>query len=215
MPYNEKYNYKLLVEGLTDKHVILSLCDYHKVPECFDVVDCGGIDALFNHVGLRLTHPSLNQTIGIVLDADNDIHKRFNQIVNIIKTQIDIGDDISVENNGIIIPSSNHQKHSRVGIWLMPDNSTPGMIEDFALSLIPENDSLLLEAEHSLNRLEELRLNRFTASHRSKAKIHTFLAWQENPGCPIGMSITKRVLDPNGGLASRFVQWLTKLFVAG
>lgn len=48
--------------------------------------------------------------------------------------------------------------------------------------------------------------------HRSKAKIHTFLAWNDEPGLPMGSAITARVLDPSLGSAKIFVDWLERCF---
>lgn len=212
MVTEEKHNKKLLVEGPTDLHVVLALCQYYNIPENFDIIDCGGIDDLLRNLELRLTHPTLNQSIGVVVDADNDIPKRYNQIAGIVNkfNKIIVGD--SVPQKGLICPTKNIGEHPTFGIWLMPDNVNLGMVEDFALSLIPPEDNMLPEVENTLERIEELGINRYTEDHRSKAKIHTYLSWQEDPGCPIGLSITKNVLKPEGEIAKRFVQWLTQLF---
>ena len=49
-------------------------------------------------------------------------------------------------------------------------------------------------------------------NYRSKALIHTWLAWQEDPGTPLGLAVTKRYLDGDHALAQQFVQWLLRLF---
>ena len=48
--------------------------------------------------------------------------------------------------------------------------------------------------------------------HKSKAEIHTWLAWQEEPGTPMGQAITKQYLDTNKELAKKFIGWLDNLF---
>ena len=53
---------------------------------------------------------------------------------------------------------------------------------------------------------------RFRDTYRSKALIHTWLAWQEEPGTPLGLAVTKRYLDADHALARQFVQWLRRLF---
>lgn len=212
MASEEKHINKLLVEGPSDKHVVLALCQYYDVPENFDIIVCGGIDDLLRNLNLRLTHPELNQIIGVVVDADNDIQKRFSQIARIVQKHGGNIEDQSLESDGLIIPSDNTMETANFGLWLMPDNINIGMIEDFALSLIPQKDDMLPEVENTLDRIEKLGINRYSEVHRSKAKIHTYLSWQEDPGCPIGLSITKNVLKPEGDIAKRFVQWLTQLF---
>lgn len=210
MASEEKYINKLLVEGPTDKHVVLALCQYYDVPENFDIIVAGGINDLVRNMDLRLSHPELNRTIGVVVDADNDIQNRYKQIAGIVNQHAGHIEGYTPESDGLIIPS--HSTEANFGIWLMPNNVNLGMIEDFAISLIPQEDRLLPEVENTLDRIEKLGINRYSTARRSKAKIHTFLSWQEEPGCPIGLSITKNILKPEGEIAIRFVQWLTRLF---
>jgi hypothetical protein len=94
----------------------------------------------------------------------------------------------------------------------MPDNNTKGMLEDFISFLVPKGDSLLPVVDNALNDLEERKLNKYSVIHKSKARIHTWLAWQENPGTPMGLSITKRYLSADSDTCRQFVAWLTELF---
>ncbi|MBP0021911.1 MAG: hypothetical protein J7647_30685 [Cyanobacteria bacterium SBLK] len=49
-------------------------------------------------------------------------------------------------------------------------------------------------------------------NNRPKAFIHTWLAWQEVPGMPMGQAITARVLGNGSEIAPHFHHWLTDLF---
>lgn len=211
MTKTQKYPQTLLVEGKTDQHVVWALCGHYKVTENFDVKDCDGITKLMEVLKMTLTNPSHLKTIGIILDADNDLAARLDQIRNIVKP---LGYTIPkvLPTKGLICTSPD-SINPRLGVWLMPDNVNLGMVEDFALSLVPQNDSLINEAESILQRIEQVGIQKYIPKHRSKAKIHTYLAWQDEPGAPIGQSITKRVLDPNHPIAQTFVQnWLVPLF---
>ncbi|MFZ2170123.1 MAG: DUF3226 domain-containing protein, partial [Methylococcaceae bacterium] len=53
----------------------------------------------------------------------------------------------------------------------------------------------------------------FIPNHHSKAVVHTYLAWQHEPGRPLGQAITAKVLDPSHSLAKNFADWLKRLFV--
>ncbi|HWV29085.1 MAG TPA: DUF3226 domain-containing protein, partial [Dyadobacter sp.] len=99
-----------------------------------------------------------------------------------------------------------------VGIWVMPDNRASGMIEDFARILVPDGDLLWPYAEKVLSDIGSAGIATFNAAHRSKALIHTWLAWQETPGVPMGQAITKSYLNHNHELCNSFVKWLTALF---
>lgn len=207
----QEFPQKLLVEGKTDQHIVLALCVHYNVTKNFNVKDCDGIDNLLQELDIMLTNPSNVKTIGIIVDADNDMSARLNQIRSIVKPY---GYDIpnKLQHSGLICFSSDSD-YPKLGLWLMPDNIHLGMVEDFALSMASTDDALLMEAEDELQRIEESGNNRYSLTHHSKAKIHTYLAWQEEPGCPIGLSITKHVLDPNHPIAQGFVQnWLVPLF---
>ncbi|MDR6194238.1 DUF3226 domain-containing protein [Siphonobacter sp. SORGH_AS_0500] len=87
------------------------------------------------------------------------------------------------------------------------------MLEDFAKVLIPEQDELLMEVEQVLIKIETApRKAIYKDIHKAKALIHTWLAWQEDPGTPMGLGITKSYLNHNHELAIRFVTWLNALF---
>ena len=99
-----------------------------------------------------------------------------------------------------------------MGIWLMPDNQLPGMLEDFVAQLIPSADTLRGKADAILQEIELEGLQRFTGLHRPKALIHTWLAWQEEPGQPMGLAIRARALGHDSPTALAFVAWLRRLF---
>ena len=94
----------------------------------------------------------------------------------------------------------------------MPDNKDNGMLEDFISFLIPEDDKLLLVVDSTLNEIEMKQLNRYSEIHKSKARIHTWLAWQEDPGAPLGISITKKYLTNDAEICNNLINWLVELF---
>lgn len=53
---------------------------------------------------------------------------------------------------------------------------------------------------------------RFPPAHKIKARLHTWLAWQEEPGKPMGLSITARYLDADALHAQQLIKWLRQLF---
>ena len=95
----------------------------------------------------------------------------------------------------------------------MPDNGSAGYLEDFAGALVPADDPLWLRAGGVLDAIPR-EDRRFTTVHRSKAHIHTWLAWQEDPGSPMGQAITKRDLNASAPLAERVIAWLQRLMVS-
>ena len=78
----------------------------------------------------------------------------------------------------------------------MPDNRVPGILEDFLRFLVPDGDPLFIHVEKSLNAIPFAH-RRFNELRKPKAMIHTWLAWQEEPGRPFGQAISARYLDPH------------------
>lgn len=98
-----------------------------------------------------------------------------------------------------------------VGIWLMPENTLPGMLEDFLHFLVPAGDNLWTLAEEVIEAVERQE-QRFRPTYRSKAKMHTWLAWQEEPGKPLGQAITARYLKADAPHAQKLIAWMRNLF---
>lgn len=203
---------QLLVEGKNDRHVIWALCQQYEVEKTFSVEipssDNGGIDALLDSIPVRLKISDL-RALGIVLDANQNLNGRWQAIKHRLT---EIGYTAFPQGpvpDGTIIDVPNKPK---VGIWLMPDNQLPGMLEDFVAHLIPADHDLVPKAKRILQEIEEQNLNKYPLAHHPKAFIHTWLAWQKIPGQPMGQAITAQVLNHNKPLANNFVSWLRELF---
>lgn len=197
----------LLVEGNDDQHIIWALCAKYKLTENFDVKDCKGIDPLLEQIGVQLKRSGL-KTLGIIIDADANLKARWRDLKSILAA-FNLPEIPS--NEGTIVEKEN----IKVGIWLMPDNNSSGMIEDFIKFLVPNGDDLLPIVNQNLDSIESQKLNKYKDIHKAKAIIHTWLAWQEDPGTPMGLAITKKYLSSeNSELCEHFICWLRKLFDA-
>lgn len=99
----------------------------------------------------------------------------------------------------------------RIGIWIMPDNQTNGILEDFLRFLVPQEGALFQHVQSSVSTIPKAD-RRFSSLAEPKAIIHTWLAWQKDPGKPLGTAITARFLDPNVAQVDVLVSWLNRLF---
>jgi hypothetical protein len=207
MKINEKFNRKLLVEGNDDRHVIWALCERFDIAETFDVIDCGGLDKLYEAVPVRFKQSGI-QAVGIIIDADSAINDRWESIKNLLSKQGFAPPD-DLPSTGLIL---SREAGVKVGVWLMPDNNLNGMLEDFISFLVPPDDKLLPVVDTVLAEIESQKLNKYLLAHKSKAKIHTWLAWQDDPGVPMGLSITKKYLTTDEETCLRLIKWLQKLF---
>ena len=212
MKIKEAHTYKLLVEGNDDQHVVWALCEKHNVPESFDVIDCESVENVLKAFELRLKLVDHNQCIGVVVDADTNIKSRWDSLVSILKRSKKYScDTLTLPQDGLVLEPMD-KTFPKVGIWLMPDNNQNGMLEDFMATLATSDDALMKKSEDVLTELEKDGIQRYKPVHRSKAKIHTYLAWQDVPGRPMGQAITANVLNSNSDLALRFTEWLKVMF---
>lgn len=202
----------LFVEGNDDLHLICNICKVFNVTKTFDVEDSKGITKLSEGLPVRLKGSGETKTIGVVVDADVSIGSRWQQIRDIL-VKSNLYADIPEEcpSNGLILKPINSDD-IKVGVWIMPNNNNNGMLEDFAAFLIPDGDKLLPEVENVLDSIEARGLNKYKPIHHSKAKIHTWLAWQEDPGTPMGSAVTKKYLTTTPPICQAFVNWLNALY---
>lgn len=209
---------QLLVEGKNDRHVIWALCQKYEVPQTFSV-EIGinddsnqqktqGVEELLDGIPVILKEENL-ETLGIVVDADQDLAARWQGVTNKLK-----------EFGYRDIPSAPHEdgwihtqeEKPKIGVWVMPDNNLPGMLEDFVAYLIPAEDKLQGKAHAILEEIEREDLNPYSLNHRQKALIHTWLAWRKTPGIPMGQAITAKALSHDSAIAKKFINWLNDLF---
>ncbi len=201
-----------MVEGNDDLHLIYNICAVFNVAETFKIEDCKGIANLLKGLPVRLKGSGEIKTIGIVMDADIDIQSRWLQMRQILIKSNLYGDiPVNCPQGGAIIQPNNIDD-IKIGVWIMPDNNNNGMIEDFAAFLIPDGDSLLPEVDAVLANIEAKGLNKYKSIHHSKARIHTWLAWQEVPGTPMGSAVTRKYLSTTPPVCQEFVDWLNALY---
>ena len=206
MKIKERHNKKLLVEGNDDQHVIWALCGKYHIPENFDVIDCTGIEKLEKRIPVTFKLSDV-ETVGIIMDADTNLRSRWDTLKHTLST-VGFKMPDTLPESGLILTN----EFQKAGIWIMPNNNSNGMLEDFIAFLIPENDTLLPVVDSTLRTIESRNLNKYSVRHKSKATIYTWLAWQEDPGTPMGLSITKKYLSTDETTCRKFISWLTELF---
>ncbi|MES2708229.1 MAG: DUF3226 domain-containing protein [Verrucomicrobiota bacterium] len=205
----------LLVEGVDDKHVILALQGTFspRVLDKTQIHDLEGYPNLLRRLP-REIQASEGGAVGAVLDADINLAHRWSGIRQMLEGKGYRNVPHAPTPAGTIVTPPLDTLLPKVGIWLMPDNSTSGILEDFLKFLVPEGDTLLAFASETINQLpEKSSADKFFADKdRPKALMHTWLAWQAKPGTPFGQAITASFLDANAAQADVFVKWLQELF---
>jgi len=198
----------LVVEGPDDKHVLWNLCERHALPNTF-VVQVAGNDR--EVLKLLRSEPKASdlERLAVILDADTDLERRWGEVRGALLAAgyRDMPEQPSA--GGIIVHDPNLPP---AGIWLMPDNRLPGILEDFLAFLIPSGDALLPLVDTFLDGIPA-PARRFATKDRSKARIHAWLAAQERPGNPLGLAIKARYLDVEAAAVAPFLSWLRAALV--
>jgi hypothetical protein len=197
----------ILVEGKNDREVFHHLLSHHGILKgMIECKACEGETRLLEEFAIRLKKGDLDP-IGVVIDADADMRARWDSLKHILNQAGYSAIPAAPLPEGTILRQA---EKPPAGIWIMPDNKLPGMLEDFVGFLVPQGDALWKQAQDCLAEIPENQ-RRFK-QHLAKAHIHTWLAWQEEPGTPLGSAITKRYLDAEAAHAKLLIEWVKKLF---
>ena len=204
----------LLVEGTDDEHVLKHICGNQGIPHLDEVKPHEGVINLLESLKVRLTLSEEGDIIGVVIDADTEISDRWksirNQVTRVgyqnVPNQPDPDGTILDPPRGTLLP--------RLGVWIMPNNQTSGILEDFLHFLVPPPNILFDYAKACVKSIPDVPDDEgvFEPKDESKAVIHTWLAWQKDPGLPFGTAITARFLDPDVPEVDVLAAWLKRLF---
>lgn len=204
----------LLVEGNTEQMVIPELMEANGVlwPRATPPVhieDCKSIDQLLHPSRIKLEVQSeATRRLGIVLDADNDPMERWKKIANrLTKYRPDFPAEPRPEGTIMTVAEG-----PTVGIWMMPNNTTTGMLETMLVAMANAQNAGLLAFAGEQVLAAKSQGARYKQVHLDKAHIHTWLAWQDPPGEQLHRAIQNRVLDPQSAASKPFVDWFKRLF---
>ena len=199
------------MEGVDDEHVMKHICENHGIPLLDEITQHGGAPELLESVPVRIKASEEGDAVGVVVDADTNLSRRWQSIRDRI---VSMGYNVpaSPTADGTILLPPAGTLFPRLGFWLMPDNRTDGILEHFLRFLVPQPSVLLDHVEKCVAAIpkDELRFRR--PEDEPKAIIHTWLAWQREPGKPYGAAIAERFLDPNVAQARALASWLRRLF---
>ena len=173
-----------------------------------------GVDDALNHETLsEYMKAGGLKILGVVVDADDKPRERWASIQGFCrKCNVQAPDRCPPKGfilDGLVGESG---VEARFGAWLMPDNQTDGMIENFCFGLIPGGNEQLIEYTGSAVDMAKSKGAPFHPHQIAKARLHTWLAWQDPPGQSIGKAIASRTLRPDADSAKAFVAWFRELY---
>jgi hypothetical protein len=95
----------------------------------------------------------------------------------------------------------------------MPDNQSPGMLEDFVAGMIHDGDEMLRRVDGFLDSIPPDE-RRFSDARQPKARVHCWLAVSERPGRPMGQAIkADSCLDATHPSVGPFLEWIDRALV--
>ena len=202
---------RLIFEGPDDKNVVMNLLYNHvhsgnRLDDVFESKDKEGVENLIQTLNEELKATDLGR-LGVVLDADTDLARQWARVTRVLDEHGCREVPAAPVATGTIVETNDGKK---IGIWVMPDNQNTGALEDFVGKLIGEDDNLWPKAQSDVNDIAAEH-RRFKETYLSKAQVHTWLAWQEEPGTKMGETFKKKYLDPEHPQAKVFVAWIKQL----
>ncbi len=213
MPPSKNAKHRLIVEGKDDQWAVINLLKFHGIDwdnpsdEIPFVAETGSVTNMLIKESISAALKNYRR-VGWVLDADVHPTDRWASIRNLLNDNGLTVPDLP-DSNGTVMDGL--QSGNRVGVWLMPDNQSPGMLEDFPAKLVPYADLCWNIAKNATE--EALRLKTgIVEKDRAKGIIHAWLAWQKEPGLPFGTALTARILRHDSPEGNSFSDWFKRLF---
>ena len=216
----------LLVEGQDDQHFIQQLWNKHyyqkqskslfytnqKPP--FSILDKKGAPSLISGITEEIDVPD-REVLGILVDANGDPNEQWKKIAHELKTATKWPDVISEHPDpmGTIINNfkiGKSKRELRIGVWLMPDNESPGELEDFAAKMVPDDDPIWPSSKAYIANIPE-KDRKFDCNKTQKAELFAWLATRKEPG-RMGAAIGADDLTLDNKPSETFLKWLSDLF---
>ena len=151
--------------------------------------------------------------VGILVDTDSCLSARWDEIdVHFKRPEIIDKRAISLPDrpcsNGTIIEQDDG--FPRIGIWLMPNNASPGELENFVVDMVPRDNPIWPRAENYIDGIQK-DLDLFEPDKTDRAKLYAWLATCKKPPY-IGSAISNGELEWQVDNCQTFVDWLERLF---
>ena len=212
----------LLVEGQDDKHVLWQICrraasfsahregydmsvTLRQGETAFGIAEKGNFRTVLEAIETEIFSRG-RQALGIMVDADRQPSQRWEELKAAFPAAVPLPD--APDPAGIILPEQPGQP--RIGVWMMPDNRSPGELEDFVKQMIPPAAPVWADAQRYI---DDIRPDdrKFAPEKTDKAKLYAWLSTLKEPA-RMGAAIRARDLQTNGPLCQTFVHWLQRLF---
>lgn len=210
----------LLVEGESDRSFFEEICKtlgLHTSVTIAPPKDVGGShntkEGVLNHFPILLNQLGDAQItrLAIIVDADSEdngggYQRAIERVANIVQPY---GFTLASDSVGGVI-FQHDDGLADFGMWVMPNNSDEGMLEDWIKNCIhPDENELFAHAEAVVDTLPQTK---FKSIHISKAEVATWLAWQKKPGHGLYHAVEENLIDTNSILFKELCDWLNHIY---
>lgn len=215
----------LLVEGIADKSFFEEFCRIHTLDAEIRIAPAkevggthnskrGAIDLLPTLLQQLESVDGPIQRLAMVVDADAVANGGgFDRtITQIAPHLVNVGytpTPVLLSTGGLVFEHPDGLP--AFGLWVMPDNVSDGILEDWiAGSIHPDEQTLFAHATAVVGGLPSPKFN---ALHRRKSEVATWLAWQKKPGEGIYYTVQQDgLLNPGSTLYAGLRDWLIRIF---
>lgn len=167
------------------------------------VVEYGGKTRLRDYVEALVQTPISGfaglGSLAVTRDADTDATAAFASVCT------------ALSNAGLAVPGSHGLfagTNPRVGVWIFPDGSTPGMLEDLCLASVQTD--LALPCVDEYFQCVQQRAGR-QPKNMAKARLHVWLASQAEPDKRLGEAAEKNYWPWNSAAFQPLINFLRAL----
>ena len=148
---------------------------------------------------------SNREAVGLIVDADGDPIARWSEIATILSERY-LNIPATPDTNGTVLRQKNEPN---AGIWLMPDNQSPGEFEHFLINTLNLDDPHWPLAQRYVSDATMVR-NLFEENRTVKAEFRAWLAVRREPGL-LGEAVRAGDLNDKNDCVDALRAWLGRL----
>lgn len=210
----------VLVEGEADRSFFEMICKKLKfrtsvkikVPKNFGLLKNSkeGVFNTFPHMLNVLKSEDEDNRLAAIVDADYGNNNGYNHAIETV-TKIVAPYGFTLKPDPIAGVLFEHDDGlADFGLWVMPNNSNEGMLEDWIKSCVhPDEHELFTHAQEVVDTLPQTK---FQHIHISKAEVATWLAWQKKPGHGLYRIVEDELIDANSTPHRELSAWLNHIY---
>lgn len=195
----------LIVEGGDEKYFIEVLMAQIVQTNAVEIIRRSGTEAAISSFRSQLK-VSNREAVGLIVDADDAPMTRWSDIATILSGRylnIPAAPDI----NGTVLKQRNEPN---AGVWIMPDNQSPGEFEHFLIKTLRPNDPHWSLAQRYVNDAATAK-RLFEETRTTKAELRAWLAVRREPGL-LGEAARSGDLNLTSDCVDALRAWLGRLY---